>query len=368
VEDQSNKPLEIRYEATASFLRVLEQAGCSLALSVYMSNRIVLLSARDGALQLHSSFFRRPMGLATKLVGGSLRLTVAGFQELVMLSDVPLLARAIPDEAHAFDHVFVPRLSLYCGDIDAHDLAWIGSEVFAANTRFSCISRIDAENSFVPVWAPPFISAIMPEDRCHLNGIAAAGDRISCVTGFGATDEARGWSSLRANGGVLIDVASGETVLGGLSMPHSPRIFDEELYVLESGTGRILIVDAAANMAQSLAELPGFVRGFDKHKDIFYVGMSRMRERAGVRLPVQEKHKTLLCGVAAVDRSGSVLGWLHFCETMDEIFDVKVLPGIQNAAILGVDDERHRRALSLPGRAFWGAAFEDADPAKKTQF
>jgi hypothetical protein len=72
-----------------------------------------------------------------------------------------------------------------------------------------------------------------------------------------------------------------------------------------------------------------------------------------------------MCGVAAVDRRGSLLGWLHFGDMLDEIFDVKVLPNFQNGAVLGVDDERHRRALALPGRAFWGEALEDVAARRK---
>jgi hypothetical protein len=49
LEDQSTPPHEIRYEASASFLRLLQTAGCSLALSVYMSNRVILLSVKDSA-------------------------------------------------------------------------------------------------------------------------------------------------------------------------------------------------------------------------------------------------------------------------------------------------------------------------------
>jgi uncharacterized protein (TIGR03032 family) len=367
LENQSTTPFEIRYEATASFIGLLETMGCSLALSVYTSNRVVMLSAKDNALQMYSGAFRRPMGLATKIVGGSHRLAIATFQELVLMGDAPLLGASLPDASCRFDHVLVPRVSLYCGDIDAHDLVWIGGELFAANTRFSCIAKVDAESSFGPAWSPPFISELMPDDRCHLNGIAASDEQILYVTAFGATNEPRGWSGQRAQGGLLLEVPSGRPILHGLSMPHSPRVFDGDVYVLESGTGRVLHVDVAAHSARSIAELPGFVRGLDRHGDVLFVGMSRMRDRAGVRLPVQDKHPALMCGVAAIDRHGFIIGWLHFGDMMDEIFDVKVLPNFQNSAILGVDDERHRRALVLPGRAFWGEPFEDAAARIKAQ-
>jgi len=39
------------------------------------------------------------------------------------------------------------------------------------NTRFSCLCTLDGVHSFVPRWRPPFVSALAPEDRCHLNGL-----------------------------------------------------------------------------------------------------------------------------------------------------------------------------------------------------
>ena len=34
-----------------------------------------------------------------------------------------------------------------------------------------------------------------------------------------------GWRDRRADGGIVIDVQTGEIVIGGLSMPHSPRLY-----------------------------------------------------------------------------------------------------------------------------------------------
>ncbi len=101
--------------------------------------------------------------------------------------------------------------------------------------------------SFVPRCEPPFISALAAEDRCHLNGLAlaAAGTAVApkYVTALGATDIAGGWRPEKAKGGCLIDVPSGEVVVRGLSMPHSPRLHEGRLWLLESGTGRLLLVE-----------------------------------------------------------------------------------------------------------------------------
>ncbi len=45
--------------------------------------------------------------------------------------------------------------------------------------------------------------------------------------------------------GRVIDVQSNEIVATGLSMPHSPRVYRDKLWVLNSGTGNFGFIDRA---------------------------------------------------------------------------------------------------------------------------
>ena len=116
-------------------------------------------------------------------------------------------------------------------------MAWAGDELWFVNTRFSCLCTLDRNHSFVARWRPPFVSALIPQDRCHLNGLAMVEGRAAPMPRPGATDAPAGWRTDKARGGVLIDVPSGETIARGLSMPHSPRWYAGKLWLLESGTG-----------------------------------------------------------------------------------------------------------------------------------
>ncbi|MGA2892712.1 MAG: DUF4915 domain-containing protein [Xanthobacteraceae bacterium] len=125
-------------------------------------------------------------------------------------------------------------------------------KLYAGNTRFSCIAAIDGRYSFTPAWKPPFVTELMPDDRCHLNGLAVVDQRIAYATAFKSSNAPRGWSERRLVSGVLMEVPSGKVVLDGLCMPHSPRVFDGQLYVLDSATGRVLRVEPEQRTAQSL--------------------------------------------------------------------------------------------------------------------
>jgi uncharacterized protein (TIGR03032 family) len=166
-----------------------------------MSNRVVLVSAASNQLRLDPFGFRRPMGIATRTIDETLSLAIATYQDVVMLADAPLLAASLPGNPGAFQHLLVPRATLFTGDIDAHDLVWAGGKLCAANTRFSCIAAIDGRHSFTPVWQPPFVTEVMPQDRCHLNGLAVANDRIVYATAFASFDAPRGWSGSRLSTG-----------------------------------------------------------------------------------------------------------------------------------------------------------------------
>ena len=113
------------------------------------------------------------------------------------------------------------------------------------NTLFSCLATVSERYSFRPLWKPSFISKLAAEDRCHLNGLAMENGVPRYVTAVSASDVADGWREQRREGGVVIDVATNEIVLEGLSMPHSPRLYQGKLWLLDSGSGYFGYADLA---------------------------------------------------------------------------------------------------------------------------
>lgn len=189
----------------------------------------------------------------------------------------PDLARKLPP-AGKHDACFLPRRGHVTGDIRVHELAFAGDELWLVNTRFSCLSVLDNDHSFVPRWRPPFVTALAPEDRCHLNGLAVVDGRPRYVTALGETDTPQGWRERRADGGCLIDIDSGETVARGLSMPHSPRLHAGRLSGVRSGKGELGFVDVASGRMETVTRLPGFTRGLAFAGPYAFVGLSQVRE------------------------------------------------------------------------------------------
>src|SRR5207244_4437067 len=98
------------------------------------------------------------------------------------------------------------------------------------------------------------------------------------------------------------EVSSGKRISRGLSMPHSPRWHDGRLWLLESGTGQLVLVDPASGRRQRVAELPGFARGLALSGPYAFVGLSKIRKTSAMDgVPLADRREQLRCGVAAVD-------------------------------------------------------------------
>ena len=325
-------PPPLRSTHTSNFSAILQQLGSSVLATTYQAGKLVMLRPDGDRLNTHFRAFSKPMGLAAD---GD-RLAIGTSAEIWEFHNAPAVARNL-EPAGSHDACFLPRSSVCTGDVQIHEMAWANSpgnepELWFVNTRFSCLSTRSNTHSFVPRWLPPFITALAPEDRCHLNGLCMVEDRPAFVTALGTTDTAGGWRANKKNGGVLLDVASGEVVTHGLSMPHSPRWYDGRLWVLESGSGGIGCVDLATGTYETLAVLPGFTRGLDFCGPLAFVGLSQVRESAifsGFAIadrPLNER----CCGVWVLDiRTGETVAFVKFEDALQEIFAVQVLPGMQ---------------------------------------
>jgi uncharacterized protein (TIGR03032 family) len=325
-------PVEFRYSQSESFVEFLHQVQASLLVSTYQANKLLAVRASGPGISTLVRTFERPMGLA---VEGS-RLALGTRKEVWFLRNAPDIApRVEPVGTH--DACFLPRTSQVTGDIGIHEIAWAGDELWIVSTRFSCLATLSPDYSFVPRWQPPFITELAAEDRCHLNGLAMDGGQPRFVTALGTTDTRDGWRADKPQGGCILDVASGEFVTRGLSMPHSPRWHDGRLWVLESGTGSLLLVDRASGQRSVVVRLPGFTRGLAFAGPYALVGLSKIRPTSAMDgVPIAEQREQLKCGVAIVDlRRGTLAGMLEFHTAVEEIFDVQLLRGIRFPEIVG---------------------------------
>ncbi|MEY3051983.1 MAG: hypothetical protein RLY31_1768 [Bacteroidota bacterium] len=339
---------------------LLYDLGCTLVLSTFQAGKVIFLSAadRERLAQLPRNF-PKPMGIALR----DDTLAVACLDEVLVLVNSPELAWHYPRRPETYDALFLPRLTYHTGQLDVHDLDWgADGELLAVNTAFSCLVRIDGRHSFTPIWQPPFISRLASDDRCHLNGMALDFGRPRFATAFSATDEPQGWRPGVTTHGVLLDIPSGEIVASSLPMPHSPRLFDGELFLLLSATGELVRVDTDKGSRTVVRRFDGFVRGLCRMGDYLFVGRSKLRKGSSTfgHLPFAERARS--AGVSILHLpTGALVGDIHYLSSVDEIYDVQVIPGVRRPGILNTEIPDHKLGLSTPELTFW-ARNTTADP------
>jgi uncharacterized protein (TIGR03032 family) len=337
-----------RYLHSADFPALLRDLGASLLVSTYQAGKLIVVRAGPERLSSMLRSLDQPMGVASD--AGRLAIGTRG--QVWLWHNAPALASQLdPSDRH--DACFVPRSSHVTGDIRVHELAWAGEELWVVNTRFSCLCTLHPGYSFVPRWCPPFITALAAEGRCHLNGLAMAEGRPRYVTALGETDTREGWRPNKANGGCLIDVPNAAVIARGLCMPHSPRVHAGWLWVLDSGTGRVLVVEPQTGRSETVAVLPGYTRGLAFCGRYAFVGLSRIRETSQFGgLPLANRQGELKCGIWVLDvPSGQTAGFLEFEADVEEIFDVQVLAGYRLPNIIGLQKETVHDVFVLPSES-----------------
>lgn len=164
---------------------------------------------------------------------------------------------------------------------------------------------------------------------------------------------ADGWRERRSNGGCVIDVMSNSIVVSGLSMPHSPRLYRNQLWLLNSGAGYFGRFNVKSSTFIPITFCPGYLRGLAFWGDYAVVGLSKMRGNKTFSGLALDKNLAALdvearCGLQIIDlRSGDIVHWLRISGIVEELYDVAVLPGVRQPMALGFKSDEIRRHITI---------------------
>jgi len=348
----SNPPPQLEINATRNFTSWMVAQNASLMLTTYEAGKLFSLGVQeDGRLSVFERTMPRCMGLFATPDAQTIYIST--------LYQIWRLERATRDEQayQGYDGLYIPQSCSVTGDLDVHDIVRnkAGDVVFV-NTLFSCLARMSDDHSFDPVWKPPFISKLAAEDRCHLNGLALRDGEPRYVTSVSTADVNNGWRPQRQDGGVVIDVKDDSVIADQLSMPHSPRWYQDRLWVLNSGQGELGYIDFVSGRFEPVTFCPGYLRGMAFINGYAVVGLSEPRDnKAFSGLPLQQrleaKKATPRCGVQVINLStGDVEHSLEISGVVSELYDVALLPGITRPMTIGFQSDEIHHVLSIAGR------------------
>lgn len=332
LEKPGNETPANMFSISGGFRQRLERLNISIAFSSYQSGVVYGVGRNPkGSINVHQAALRKPMGLGCNAQGG---LVVACAASVMRFENVLKDGERAND---IFDACYMPRTIHFTGRLDAHDVGLDADDrpIFV-NTRYNCLARVSDRHSFEEIWRPPFISALVDEDRCHFNGVAFEDGRPRFATAVSRSDTIDGWRDRRMSGGIVIDIDTGQVLCEGLSMPHSPRLHNGELWVLNSGTGDLGVVPLSGpkkGVFEPRVFCPGFPRGLAIMDGFAFVGLSKPRYKRFEGLPLDTKLSDAdsepWCGIQVIElSSGHCVDWLRIDGPVCEIYDLELLPGV----------------------------------------
>jgi uncharacterized protein (TIGR03032 family) len=356
--NQSNQLTPFAAKYSPQVPELLNKLNCSIALSTYQAGKIVLISPNPDNERLTTlpRTFRKPMGMAVK--GDFMVISIK--DEVIVFQNSRELAEHYPNKQNTYDSLWLPRITYYTGMVDMHDIDFGDDGIYAVNTSFSCICKLDGNYNFTPVWQPYFIKELMPGDLCHLNGMVILNGKPKYVTALGATNAPKAWKDNIVNGGILMDVEKNEIILNNLSMPHSPKMYNKELYLLMSASGEFIKVDLKNKSYTTIKKFDGFCRGLSFHGDFAFIGFSKLRKNSSTFAKLSFSDKANFSGIKIIHMpTNAEVGEIIYENSVDEIYEVLVLENMIRPNILNTQDEIHKYSLATPSTTYWARKGED---------
>ena len=143
---------------------------------------------------------------------------------------------------------------------------------------------------------------------------------------------------------MIFDGKTREVIVEGLTRPHSARLYNDRIYVDNSGYGELGAADSGR--LEVIARLPGWTRGLSITGGIAFVGTSRVIPRFSQYAPGLDVNKSV-CGIHAVDlESGDILGSLTWPRG-NQIFAIEWLPGSLSRGFPFADKRREEEEKLL---------------------
>lgn len=307
----------IRY--SENIPELLFSLNLKLVISSYHANKIIFINASSNEkLNLKYLTIKKPMGISI-----SLEKLIVGIKDNIVEY------KNIADE-NSKNIKYIQTIKYFTNDIDVHDVMPYYDDIVVVNTKNSCLTTINKKNEQNTLWKPFFINEIKPYDFCHLNGICNEDNKILYATALSATSNFEGWR-LNVNGGVLLDVDNNNIILSNLSMPHSPRLFNNNLYLLLSATGEVIKVDILNSKYSIIFKTDNFIRGLSIYAGYAFIGISKQRRKKSTFKELSIAKKTKFSGIFIIELlSGKYLGKIEFIKEIEEIYDIKIFNTSKN--------------------------------------
>ncbi len=324
----------LAWRATGAFWDVLAARGIALLVTREYEHLVVALRVGRQGPEVSYLPLPHPNGLAVDLARRVVHVaSTRNPNQIVELAPIAAVTGARNGRPRPLvTRPLLPIRSRFLpGSLYLHDLALIGGVVHATAVGQNAVIRLAADGRWTRVWWPRAIEdgggPRFDRNYLQLNSVAAG--RSLATSFFTASTDTPGrrrpgHRNFTVDGrGVVFSGRTREVVVRGLTRPHSARLHAHRLWLDNSGYGEVGV--CAGGRFTPVATLPGWTRGLGFHRDLAFVGTSRILPRFHHYAPGLDPARSV-CGVHVLDaRRGTVLGslvWPHG----NQIFAVEPVP------------------------------------------
>ncbi len=333
---------------TPEFRAWLSEESISLALTTYEGGKLIIVGpGLNGETIVNERNFERCMALH---VEKDRNIWISTHHNIWQLENALEPGKHLNDQ---WDRAYFPRSSHITGGVDMHEIMKANDgHLYGVVTGHNCIARITHEEkgSFSPYWKPPFIDVVLPEDRCHLNGMCLENGELAYASMVSTSNKAGEWRKDREAGGLIMDMRTDEIVAEGLCMPHTPRMYNGGLWFLEAGKGYLCKLDVKTGEVERVLWRPGFLRGLHFYKDYAFICCSCPRDKHFEGLPLDQELKDrdqeAQCSMDIIDlKKMECLHSITITGHVKEIYDVAILENCRQPLLYGIFGEDIRKIV-----------------------
>lgn len=332
--NETDKKL-LEYKTEGLWWDILSELNTNLIVTREYEHTIIILGYKNNRETI--SFFRlpHPSGIAVDTNKKAVYITsTRNPNQVFKFKPVQsIINRDDTDHFHLEETVLVPVSShFYPGSTYMHDLALISNQLYANSVGTNSIIRFNDNDSYDRVWWPKCIDELKENKKfaknyLQLNSIAA-GDSVESSYFTASVSEIKkyvpGDLKFPVNkNGVVFSGTTREPIAFGLTRPHSAKLYNEMIWVDNSGYGEFgNIMNHSFN---PIIKLPGWTRGLFIEKNIAFVGTSHILPKFKSYAPGVDYNKTN-CGIYAIDlKTSQIIAsiiWPHG----NQIFSIEGLP------------------------------------------
>lgn len=327
-------PALLQYRTTGQWWNILEAKSITLLATREYEHIIMGISVSDSRPFVTYMRMPHPSGLAVDRKRGI--VYAASTRNPNQIYDLMPAAGLLPRldmKIRPLQHRPLMPVStrFYPGCLYIHDLALIGDALYANASGSNSVVRLYNNGQYKTAWWPRCIDGahtpLFERNHIQLNSIAAGSDiRNSFFSASTDNISARkpGHKNFPVTGqGVILSGKTREAIARGLTRPHSARLYNKKLWVLNSGYGEFGIIDNGSFLP--VRKMQGWTRGMCFLDNIAFVGISRVLPRFEKYAPGLEISKSS-CGIYAIDiTDGKILGSMIW-NNGNQIFAVDWLP------------------------------------------